>query len=596
MTMIRAVATVVLAAFVAIEPVQAQQAPLPAVKPRIQPALKAHGDLYAKKVYKLGQQVHVAVGWDLANIIMIEGQDGIVIVDTGLDVGRAREMLAEFRKVTDKPVKAIVYTHHHVDHINGAKAFATEDDVKAGRVRIIAHDTLMENVQRQGGTIGPILGVRSAYSFGAALGPADMEGMNGGIGPNVGHAVQGSFLAPTETFADRLETTIAGIRMELVHVPSEAPDEIAIWLPDQRVLLSAEVIQDHTFPNIHTLRGATYRDPVKWFKSIDRLRGFKADAMGLQHGPPVEGAAEVERVLTVYRDGIQFVHDQTVRYMNKGLTPEELAQVVKLPAHLGGTKPWMEEFYGTVSHSVRQIYQGYLGWFQGDPLKLDPVPPVESARRHVALMGGRDKVLTAARAAYDKGEFQWSAELATYLIRIDQKDKDARALKANAFRELGYAQININWRNWYLMSALELSGDLDIDALQQGILQVFASPDTVAALPAANFVEGLTTRLKAEETLDTAMAIGWVFPDIGEAYGLTIRRGVAEFRKGVPENPDMTLTLDKTVLDQVLLGRVSFPGAMVRGDMKVSGNPLNLVKMFNMFEKPFVDPIRLTVR
>ncbi len=597
MTIIKAVATAAVAAFVLSTPAQAQQAtPLPVVKPRILPALKAHGDLYAKQVYKLGKSVHVAVGWDLANIIMIEGDDGIVIVDTGLDLGRAREMLAEFRKITQKPVKAIVYTHHHVDHINGAKAFAGDDDIRAGRVRIIAHDSLMENVQRQGGTIGPILGVRSAYSFGAALGAADMEGMNGGIGPNVGHAVQGSFLAPTETFGDRLETTIAGIRLEMVHVPSEAPDEIAIWLPDQRVLLSAEVIQDHTFPNIHTLRGATYRDPVKWFKSIDRLRGFKADAMGLQHGPPVEGAAEVERVLTTYRDGIQFVHDQTVRYMNKGLTPEELAQVVKLPAHLGGTKPWMEEFYGTVSHSVRQIYQGYLGWFQGDPLKLDPIPPVESARRHVALMGGRDKVMAAAREAYDKGDFQWAAELATYVIRIDQKDRDARALKANAFRELGYAQININWRNWYLMSALELAGDLDIEALQQGILQVFASPDTVAALPAANFVEGLTTRLKAEETLDTVMSIGWVFPDIDESYGLTIRRGVAEYRKGLPENPDMTLTLNKTVLDQVLLGRTGFPALMVKGDMKVSGNPLKLMTMFNAFEKPFVDPIRLTVR
>lgn len=595
MTIIKAAAAVALA-MLAAGPAQAQQAPLPVVKPSILPALKAHGDLYARTVYKLGQSVHVAVGWDLANIIMIEGQDAVVIVDTGLDLGRAREMLAEFRKITQKPVAAIVYTHHHVDHINGAKAFASEEDIRSGRVRIIAHDSLMENVQRQGGTIGPILGVRSAYSFGAALAPADMEGMNGGIGPNVGHGVQGSFLAPTETFADRLETTIAGIRMELVHVPSEAPDEIAIWLPDERVLLSAEVIQDHTFPNIHTLRGATYRDPVRWFKSIDRLRGFKAEAMALQHGPPVEGAAEVERVLTVYRDGIQFVHDQTVRYMNKGLTPEELAQVVKLPAHLGGTKPWMEEFYGTVSHSVRQIYQGYLGWFQGDPLKLDPIPPVESARRHVALMGGRDKVLGAARAAYDKGDFQWAAELATYLIRIDHKDRDARALKANAFKELGYAQININWRNWYLMSALELAGDLDIEALQQGIMQVFASPDTIGALPASAFVEGLTTRLRAEEALDMTMAIGWVFPDIGESFGLTIRRGIAEFRRGLPEDPDMTLTLNKTVLDQVLLGRTSFPGAMLKGDLKVSGNPLNLVRMFKVFEKPFVDPIRLTVR
>ena len=408
------------------------------VAPSIVPELKEHTRLFEKKVYKIADNVYSAVGWDLANTILVEGDTGVIIVDTGLGVETARRVAQEFRKLTQKPVVAIVFTHFHPDHVGGVSAYASAEDVRSGKVALYAHETLVDNVENQNGTIGPILGVRNAYSFGASLDSVDRRDMNAGLGPLYSRGTS-SFLAPTKTFRDTLDVRIAGVDMHMVHVPSESPDEIAIFLPMNRVLLSAEVIQAPAFPNIHTLRGTFFRDPVAWFKSIDLLRSFKADALVPAHGPPTYGAEKVEEVLRMYRDGIQYVHDQSIRYINHGLTPDELAQTVKLPPHLDSFSPWLRQYYGTVKHSVREIYVGYLGWFEGDPVDLDPIPRIESARRHVALMGGRNCVFTAAEQAYENGDPQWAAELATYLIRIDPQDTQTRVLKANAFRKLGYA-------------------------------------------------------------------------------------------------------------------------------------------------------------
>ena len=170
-----------------------------------------------------------------------------------------------------------------------------------------------------------------------------------------------TFIAPTRTFSSTLDLAIAGVELKLFHVPSEAADEIAVFLPENSVLLSSEVIPAQCFPVLHPLRGEAYRDPVQWYRSIDALRRLNAASMVPAHGVPVIGAERVEEVLRSYRDAIQFVHDQTVRQMNKGLTPDELAAVVKLPPHLLSYTPWMQEFFGTVSQAVRAVYQGYLG-------------------------------------------------------------------------------------------------------------------------------------------------------------------------------------------------------------------------------------------
>ena len=433
----------------------------------IDPELAQHTALFAKRVYRVTPNVYSAVGYSLANSILIEGDDGVIIVDTLSSVGAGREAMAEFRKFTAKPVVAVIYTHFHPDHTQGARAFTTADDVAHGRVQIYAQETLMKNYIAQTELIAPILGVRSSYSFGAGLTPEERAGMNAGLGPVTAPGTA-TFLPPTKTFAEQLDVTIAGVKLRLIHVPSETPDHTVVYLPDSKVLLSGDMLQGPAFPNIHTLRGSAFRDPVAWVDSIDRLRELHAEYLVPSHGQPVSGADKVEEVLRNYRDGIQFVHDQTIRYMNKGLTPEELVAVVKLPPHLANYAPYLREYYGTVSHSVREIYVGYLGWFEGDPVTLDPTPAAEPARRHVMLMGGRERVLKEASQSVDGGDAQWAAELATYLIRIKHDDMEARRVKAAAFRKLGLASMNTNWRNWYLVAAHELDGSLDLSAVMAG--------------------------------------------------------------------------------------------------------------------------------
>ena len=567
------------------------------VTPCIDPDLKAHGAIFERKIHRIGDNVYSAVGWSGCNSIMVVGDDGVIIVDTGDAVQWAREVAAEFRKITDKPVRAVIYTCFHLDHINGVKAFASIDDVNAGRVHIIAHETLLANVTKSV-KLAPILGVRTVYNFGTILRGAEIEGMNIGTAALPRTAGEATFIAPTRTFSDRLDITVAGVAMSLMHVPSEASDEIAIFLPRSNILLSAEVIPPQAFPTLDTLRGEGFRDPVNWYQSIDALRRLGASAMVPSHGTPVIGAENVEQVLRNYRDAIQYVHDQTVRHMNKGLTPDQLVEVVKLPQHLAGFTPWMSEFFGTVSQAVRGIYRGYLGWYEGDPVTLAPISRVERARRAVDLMGGRDSVITAASKSFEDGDPQWAAELATTLICIDRNDMPARRLKAAAFRALGYAQINAIWRCWYLSAACELDVEgFDPMRIQLAIARSISSPDLVSALPARIFVESFRTRLKAEDTLDVAMTVGFRFPDIGEAYGIAIRRGVAQFEDHLPEKTDVTLTLDKTVLDQIRLGSLTMRNAILRGAVKLSGGSAKEVaRFFGYFEMPFSEPIQLVVR
>lgn len=563
--------------------------------PRIDPELKAHGAIFDRHVHKIGENVYSAVGWSGCNSIMVVGRDGVIIVDTGSSLGSAQEAAGELRKITDKPVRAIVYTSFHLDHINGVKAYASDDDVASGRVMVIAHETLVANVRRSA-ILAPVLGARTAYNFGAILSGADIADMNLGSGPIVPPG-EATFIAPTKTFRDTLEITVCGIALRLLHVPSESADQIAVFLPDSKILLSAEVIPAQCFPVLHPLRGEAFRDPVDWYESIDKLRRLEPVAIVPSHGVPIVGPAEAQEVMCAYRDAIQYVHDQTIRLMNKGLTPDELAESLKLPPRLANYKPWLQEFCGSVSQATRAIYQGQLGWFEGDPVALAPIPRLEKARREIALMGGAPRVFEAAETAFRDGDFQWAAELATRLVRVDYADWPARRLKAAALRSLGYAQANAIWRNWYLSAALELDREgFNPLFIQYGVARAFTSPDLATALPARAFIASLPVRLRAEDALDVLLTIGFHFPNHGENYAVAIRQGVAEILDFVPDNADASLTLDKPALSRIRLGQSTIHDILAEDRRVGKGSAADIDRFFSYFETPFSTPIWLAVR
>ncbi|HVU06047.1 MAG TPA: alkyl sulfatase dimerization domain-containing protein [Polyangiaceae bacterium] len=560
------------------------------VPPTVVPELAEHTKLFEPRVVTVGR-VHVAIGYGLANVTWIEGTDGIIVVDTGETKEQAEKVLAEIRKTTDKPVAGVVLTHHHADHVLGTSVFVSEEDAKSGKVPIVGHDSLVSAYVDETGMLAELQAIRAAHMYGGTLGPAEREGSNAGIGPFLGRGPSG-FLPPNKTFHDALSLTISGVKMELRWVPSEAESEIAAYLPDDKTLLSAEVIQDHTFPNVYTIRGARYRDPLRWVSSIDLLRTFDADHMILQHGPPVEGRAEVQRVLTLYRDEIQFVHDQTIRRMNQGLTAQEIAETVELPPHLGGEKPWGREYYGTVKHSVRNIYGGYVGWFQGDPVDLDPTPRAELARRTVALMGGREKVLSEAKRSFEKNDSQFAAELATLLIRIDTRDMDARHLKAAAFRKLGYAQTNASWRNFYLVSAMELDDQVPSSIYLYEAKQMLGP--AFRGLPADNQMATLPTRLAAERALSEDVVVGVRYTDDAAAFRLHLRRGVLEVAKRDAADASFQLRVTRASMGDFLSGTAA--SDLVGHGIDVDGDSARATRFLDLFERAFREKPEVVVR
>jgi alkyl sulfatase BDS1-like metallo-beta-lactamase superfamily hydrolase len=560
--------------------------------PSVHPELAAHQAAMEKRIYSIGKRYHLAFAYSTSNCTMIEGDDGVILVDTLNSMDAAEEAAAAFRAITDKPIKAIIYTHFHADHVSGAKAFVNEDDVAAGRVKIYGHEDLTGHILRDVGLIAPVLGRRALYQFGMRL-PIGEDGTVGaGLGPPQRPGTR-TFMAPTDTFSGKLVLDIAGVHLEIHHVPSETEDQCMVWVPDDKVLLSGDAVQGETFPNIYALRGTRFRDPLVWADGMETLRKFKPETLIPHHGRPVEGAAAVDDVLINYRDAIQYLHDQTLRWMNKGMTPDEIKDRVVMPDHLK-SHPWLGEYYGSYKHGIPAVYAGYLGWFDGDPVNLDPLPWAERAQRYVAMMGGRDNILETAEAALADGDSRWAADLATWLVRADLDDTVARSLKARALRHWGFRQNNTTWRNWALTSAMELEGTLDMAAAGM----VLGSPEQVAGYPLAAVMRIMTVRLMAEHTFDYHRTLGFQAVDSGEACALEIRRGVCRFHDTVPSGADAVLKFDRPVLTEWMFGRISVEDALNDHRMRLEGGDGAMVSEFLSKFEPFnqADPIAISAR
>ena len=340
--------------------------------------LKARSAEFREQVVEVAQGVYVAVGYTVSNVGMVVGDDGVIIIDTGLDPVIAKRILEQFRKITDKPIKAVIFTHGHGDHTGGAKVFATSEGVDVwARPNYGSED---RPLKAAGLTIQQTRGARQG---GFRL-PADMR-INNGIAPAQRPQGREAFgpgqVQPTQTFAEeRKSLEIAGVKLELVATPGETDDQLAVWLPATKVLFCGDNFYK-SFPNLYAIRGTPYRDVRTWYMSLDKLLQQGAEHLVAGHTRPISGAMEVKQVLTDYRDAVRFVHDKTVEGMNKGLTPDQLVEYVKLPAELAD-KDYLREYYGSVPWGVRAIFDGYLGWFDGNPTNLFRLTPKEEANAH----------------------------------------------------------------------------------------------------------------------------------------------------------------------------------------------------------------------
>ena len=321
---------------------------------------------------------------------------------------------------------------------------------------------------------------------------------------------------------------------------------------------------------------------------MERLREFGAETLVPHHGRLVQGREVVDDVLINYRDAVQHLHDQTLRWMNKGMTADEIKDRVTMPDHLN-SHPWLGEYYGSYKHGIPAVYAGYLGWFDDDPVNLDPLPWAERAERYVAMMGGRENILEAAEAALADGDSRWATDLATWLVRADLEDMAARGLKAHALRHWGYGQKNTTWRNW----ALELEGNLHMAAAGM----VLGSTERVSGYLLEGVMRVMTVRLKAERYLDYQRTLGFQASDTGESRALEIRRGVCRFLESIPDGADAVLKFDRPALTEWMFGQVTVEEALADRQMDLEGDGAivsEFLSKFEQFNQP--DPIPISVR
>lgn len=549
----------------------------------INPRATSFAQQMPKTIYEpVANRAFLMAGWQLTSTLIVVGSDGLIVVDPGENDAASEQIMADFREATgiDLPVTAVVYSHRHPDHSFGSAGLGvTQEAVDDGTVRIFAHHEFMEYLANDASVVGDILSARTAYGAASSLGQ-NAEGMvHGGLGPTF-TAGEISFYAPTDTVEDELEVEVSGVRMVLFEAYGDAEDEIDIYFPDLRHVHGSETIQGESFPNLYTLRGTKYRDMVSWYKGVDRLLSYaeQSDSYSHSHMRSWVGTDFITERIRNYRDAIQYVHDQSVRHINKGATREELVGLISLPESLAND-PWLQEFYGSVGHVVQNVYGGYLGWYSGDATELARPEFTRRARLYVSAMGGRDAVLDIARAAIAAEDYGWAMDITTHLVRADPSDTEARQIKADAMRAWGYDQANIYYRNFALTGAAELDGSLS----DEGVWN-FADPVIIRQFSVGTILENLRVKLDGERAATGDVSIGFVISDRDEEHAFTVRNGVAVYETDVPSDANVVVTLPSSVVYDFVLGQGTLRDAVENGTATVEGDPEAIFTFASYFD------------
>jgi alkyl sulfatase BDS1-like metallo-beta-lactamase superfamily hydrolase len=543
--------------------------------------------------------VYQVRGLDIANMTLIEGDSGVIVVDTLTSIEGARAaMELYFEHRGRRPVIAVIFTHTHTDHWGGARGVIDDAMLASGRVPIIAPDLFMEHAVSENVIAGPAMLRRAQYQFGPFLKKGPRGQVDCGLGKSMA-AGSVALLRPTDLIkATGDKRTIDGLEFEFQMAPnSEAPAEMHFFVPGYKLLNLAENCT-HNFHNLLPFRGADVRDALAWSKYLGealQMWGGKAEAMCGQHHWPVWGADRVDTMIRQQRDLYKFAHDQTLRLMNHGLTATEIAETIRLPASLDGA--WHARgYYGHIRHNVKAIYQKYLGWYDANPANLDPLPPVEAGQKFVEYMGGADAILGRARADFDKGDFRFIAQALSHLVFAEPDNAAARALLADTFEQLGYLAESATWRNAYLFGAQEL---------RLGVPNAPPRPpmprETLAALRTEQLWDVLGVRLNGPRAEGKHIVLNWVFTDTKESFALTLENCALTYATGVQSpKADAGFTLPRSLLDAVIAKQATFPEAMAAGKITFTGNPAKLGELMALMDEfprmfEIVEPKRTAV-
>ncbi|WP_113701035.1 alkyl/aryl-sulfatase [Nonomuraea lactucae] len=512
------------------------------------PALWRLGQLCARQgLYEVTDGVYQVRGLDLSNMTLVEGDTGVIVIDPLISVECAGAALALYRDNRgDRPVTGVVYTHSHVDHFGGVRG------VTDGGVPILAPAGFMEHAVTEHVYAGPAITRRAVYMYGQAL----ERSPRGQIGAGLGMATSTgtvSLIPPTVCVSRTgQEEAVDGVRIVFQLTPgTEAPAEMNFLFPDRRALCLAE----NATRNQHTLlplRGSAVRDARGWARYLTEaitLFAGRADVAFASHHWPTWGTDEVVRFLSQQRDLYAYLHDQTLRLMNKGLTGPEIAEAIRMPPRLEGA--WHTRgHHGSVGHNVRAIYQRYLGWFDGNPAHLWEHPPRESAARYVSCLGGGAAVVALATDYIAADDLRFAAQLLNHAVFADEGNKEARDLLAEVYTRLGYGAENGTWRNFYLTGARELA-----DGIVPAVTAT-ACPDLATALSVDQIFDSIAIRVHGPKAWNESLSIDWDLTDVGTRYRTTLSNGAFVHQPDPPDEPvDLTLRLTKAQLIGLLAGK-----------------------------------------
>jgi len=543
-------------------------------------------------VFEVVEGIYQVRGYDLANMTLVAGETGWIVIDPMSTIETATAALELVREhLGERPIRALIYTHSHIDHFGGAKALLTNEDLARG-VPVIAPEGFLEEAVSENVLAGVAMTRRATYMFGFLTERSARGHVDSGLGKA---STPGTFslAQPTEVITETgTELTIDGVRLVFQNTPgAEAPAEMMIHLPDFRALCGAENVS-HVLHNVLTLRGAKVRDALMWSNYIEEsieLFANDSDVIFASHHWPTWGRENVVAYLEKQRDIYKFIHDQTLRLANAGYTSAEIAEQIVLPESLR-TNFATRGYYGTLSHNSKAVYQHYFGWFDGNPANLHPLPPTEQAVRYVEAMGGAAAVIAKAKAAYDAGDYRWGATLLNHVVFAEPDNASAAALLADTYDQLGYQAESGPWRDFYLTGAQELRRGVEpLPISRTGTAEV------ISAMPTHMFFDALAVRLIPAEAEGNDTVLNFVFTDIDETHVVTIENAVLHHEQR-DADPDAraTIRLTRTAWNDIVAQTATPQSKVLAGEISVEGNPLALVGFFGMLsrEEPTFEIVR----
>ncbi|HNY50639.1 MAG TPA: alkyl sulfatase dimerization domain-containing protein [Smithella sp.] len=560
----------------------------------VNPSLWRHASLNTEYgLFKVVDGIYQLRGFDIANMTLIEGKTGWIVVDTLTCRETAAYAYAFARKyLGEKPLSAIIITHSHVDHFGGVLGITSPQEVEQRKLPVIAPEGFLEEAISENILVGSAMARRSVYQYGRYLDRSVKGLVDNGIGKEVAYGSVGIIKPNIIINKAQQELMVDGVRFVFYNVPdAEAPAELTFTIPEKKAYCGAEILS-HTMHNLLTLRGAKVRDSLRWGHYLnDALEhAAEADVCFGQHNWPVWGQDRVREFITKQRDVYLYMHDQTVRLINAGYTPREIADKIKLPKSLESCFG-ARGYYGALRHNVKAVYQHYIGFYDGNPANLNLLPPQESAKHYVDLIGGADKATAAAQAAFDKGEYRWVAELLNNVVYAAPEHKGAKELLARTYEQMGYMCESAIWRNSYLTAAHEL---------RQGPPKIgynrAKAIDILDNTPTEYFLEAMAASLDGPAAEDKNLKINLVFSDTGETFVLWIENAVLHHRSSQPvSDANTTMTLTKPLFLKMLVGKAGIKDTLFSDDLKINGNKIDLMRFFSLFDKandtfPIVTP------